>query len=445
MPAVAAPKPIRRPTLLSRRRQFASADAPAASPAPTDQAPTAQAPTEPAATEHAAAEPTATAAEAAPAVTLKPVLLPAAEQAEGWISLFDGQTLFGWSATSQADWRVEDGEIRVGAGDKGLLCTTSRFADYVLRLEFRSEKGTNSGIFLHTTPNPEDPAVDCYELNIAGADNPFPTGSLVYRKKAEGDFESSEWQRFEVTVQGGEVRVDLDGQRILEYTDPAPLRRGHIGLQFNQGNVAFRNLRLRPLGMESLFNGQDLSGWKAYPEMASRFSVNDQGNLHVRDGRGQLETEGSYGDFILQLQCQTHAAGLNSGIFFRCIPGETMNGYECQIQNAIEDNDRSRPVDCGTGGIFRRQNARYVVADDETWFHLTLVADGPHIAAWVNGYAVSDWTDERTANENPRDGLRLEPGTIMIQGHDPTTDISFRELRLAELPPRRAADGGEGG
>jgi hypothetical protein len=86
-----------------------------------------------------------------------------------------------------------------------------------------------------------------------------------------------------------------------------------------------------------------------------------------------------------------------------------------------------------------------VVADDETWFHLTLVADGPHIAAWVNGYAVSDWTDERAANENPRVGLRLEPGTIMIQGHDPTTDISFRELRLAELAPRRAADGGEGG
>jgi hypothetical protein len=113
-----------------------------------------------------------------------------------------------------------------------------------------------------------------------------------------------------------------------------------------------------------------------------------------------------------------------------------MMGYECQIHNGFVDGDRTRPADCGTGGFFRRQDARYVVADDQEWFHLTLLADGPHMAAWVDGYQVSDWTDERPPDENPRRGLRLEPGTIMIQGHDPTTDISFRNLRLAPLKPR---------
>jgi hypothetical protein len=49
---------------------------------------------------------------------------------------------------------------------------------------------------------------------------------------------------------------------------------------------------------------------------------------------------------------------------------------------------------------------------------------------------VTDWTDNRAANENPREGLRTEPGTFIIQGHDPTTDISFRHLRAAELPKR---------
>ena len=44
----------------------------------------------------------------------EPVLLDAKELAEGWISLFDGQTLFGWKAGSKADWRVDDGTIRVG-------------------------------------------------------------------------------------------------------------------------------------------------------------------------------------------------------------------------------------------------------------------------------------------------------------------------------------------
>jgi len=65
-----------------------------------------------------------------------------------------------------------------------------------------------------------------------------------------------------------------------------------------------------------------------------------------------------------------------------------------------------------------------------------LVAAGNHMAAWVNGYPVSDWTDTRAPHENPRQGLRLEPGTLEIQGHDATTDLSFRHLRAAELPAR---------
>lgn len=366
----------------------------------------------------------------------EPVLLAAEELAEGWISLFDGHTLFGWTADSQADWRVEDNSIVVSSGEKGLLHTTTQFADYVLRVEFRAEQGTNSGIFLHTSPQPQDMTTDCYELNIAEADNPFPTGSLVHRQKADAEAPSGQWYAYEVTVDGDRVVVKLNGQQVLDYTDPKPLRRGHIGLQLNTGKVAFRNIRLKPLGMTSLFNGRDLAGWKTYPDMASKFTVTDVGELNVQDGRGQLETEGRYGDFALQLECKTHASSLNSGVFFRCIPGEDMNGYECQIHNGFRDGDRTQPQDCGTGGFFRRQNARRVVADDLTWFHLTLIADGPHMAAWVNGYQVSDWTDDRPPHENPRKGLRLEPGTIMIQGHDPTTNISFRHLQIADWVSR---------
>jgi hypothetical protein len=371
-----------------------------------------------------------------PSVQVPEVPLTEEELAEGWIALFDGQTLFGWRAASQADWRVEDGAIVVSAGEPGLLHTSSQFGDYQLRLDFRSEAGANSGIFLHTPPVPEDPAKDCYELNIADSDNPYPTGSLVGRAKAEGDFDSLDWQSYDVTVMGDSVTIKLDGQQILQYTDSEPLGRGHIGLQFKQGQVAFRNIHLKPLGLDSLFNGQDLTGWVTYPEMDSEFTVTEDGRLHVRDGRGQLETERRFGDFVLRLQCKTHAPELNSGIFFRCIPGDMMMGYECQIHNGFLDGDRTRPKDCGTGGFFRRQDARFVVADDQQWFHLTLIVGGPHMAAWVDGLQVSDWTDERPPDENPRRGLRLEPGTLMIQGHDPTTDISFRELHAAELLSR---------
>jgi hypothetical protein len=58
------------------------------------------------------------------------------------------------------------------------------------------------------------------------------------------------------------------------------------------------------------------------------------------------------------------------------------------------------------------------------------------MAAWVNGIQVSDWTDTRKPHTNPRNGLRTDPGTLQIQGHDPTTDLSFRKLRIQEVPKR---------
>jgi hypothetical protein len=54
----------------------------------------------------------------------------------------------------------------------------------------------------------------------------------------------------------------------------------------------------------------------------------------------------------------------------------------------------------------------------------------------VNGVQVSDWTDTRDPHDNPRQGLRIAPGTLILQGHDPTTDLSFRNLRAAETPKR---------
>lgn len=359
------------------------------------------------------------------------------ELAAGWISLFDGQSLFGWKAHSKADWEVREGAIRVTAGEKGLLCTSVPFDNYELKLDFKAAKDTNSGVFLRTAPvvGMDDITTKCYELNIAPPDNPFPTGSFVGRQKAkEVPERAGEWQTFEVTLDGGKAMVKLNGEEVLTYDDPAPIGRGLIGLQLNSGEVEFKNIKLRPLGLQPIFNGKDLTGWKDHPESKSKFVVKENGELNVTStGRGCIESEQPYGDFILQLECISHAPSLNSGVFFRCIPGEFMNGYESQIHNGFHDGDRSQPVDCGTGGIFRRVNARLVNATDKEWFSKTIIAAGPHVSVWVNGYQVTDWTDERKADKNPRNGLRLEAGTLQIQGHDPTTNLSFRNLRGREI------------
>jgi hypothetical protein len=364
------------------------------------------------------------------------------ELADGWILLFDGETTYGWEAGGKADWKVADGVIAASKGDgtPSLLATTSEFGDYVLKADFRAPADTNSGIFIRTPLKPIDPAMDCYELNIAPRDNPFPTGSIVKRQKATNAKASAvEWNSFEVTATGGHFVVKLNSEQVVDYTDPKPITRGRIGLQHNLGTIEFRDVKLKPLGLKSIFNGKDLTGWTVEKPDAkgkngkSEFSVTADGAINVKDGPGAIESEVKLGDFTLQLEAFSGGDGLNSGIFFRSIPGQHWNGYECQINNAFKDGDRTKPADCGTGGFYRRQNARRVVPSDHEWFHITLIATGNHMATWVNGLQVSDWTDPREPHENPRNGSRKEAGTLQIQGHDPTTNLSFRNLRAVEI------------
>ena len=364
--------------------------------------------------------------------------LSGAELREGWILLFDGESLFGWKPTSHVDWQVHDGVIRATQGDAGLLHTTSQFSDYELRCDFRASPGTNSGIFLRTSPKPTSPTRGCYELNIASPqESKFPSGSFVGRKRGEFSVNDTDWHTYHITAAGGKFRVLLDGKKVLSWEDDQPLGRGYIGLQKNQGSIEFRNIKLRPLGMQSLLTGNNLDRWTIFPDKASTFRVTSRGEIRIQDGPGQLESKGQYGDFVFQSEIFVAGEELNSGIFFRCLPGEFSNGYESQIHNGFEEGDRNRPSNGGTGGIFRRQAARRVVANDRQWFSKTIVCEGSHIAVWVNGYQVTDWTDRRKPDPNPRRGLRREKGTIILQGHDPTTDLLFRNMRAVEMAPRR--------
>lgn len=378
---------------------------------------------------------------AAPTFAAEANKLAPEELADGWISLFDGETLFGWRPNGTAEWKVADGAIVAQADSLSMLTTTSRWVDFVLKLDFRAEKNTKSDIFLRSEPiiwSFFRGLYTAYAVALSGWDD-NPTGSLIDRKTATGgekDAAADKWQTLEITADGAKIRVKLDGREVLDYSDPDPIGRGCISLRLESGRVEFRNIKLKPLGMKSMFNGRDLSGWKTYPELKSVCSVTEKGELRIQNGQGQLESEGLYGDFTMQLDVFINGRGINSGIFFRSIPGEVMNGYESQIHNGFVDGDRAKPADCGTGGIFRRQDARRVVAGEFEWFTKTIHADGPHMAVWVNGYQVSDWTDTRKPDKNPRRGLRLEPGTIIIQGHDPTTDFLFRNLRIAEIAER---------
>jgi len=368
----------------------------------------------------------------------EPELLSREEIESGWVRLFDGRTLFGWKPNSDTKWNVEHGTITADGKTPGLLMTTFELANYELRCDYRLQAGGNSGLFLRSDFAPSDPARDCYEFNMCDTHPEFPTGSLVGRKKVESAIKGDgEWHSLHITLDGPKVAAQFDGQPLIDYEDTSgsPRTIGHIGLQANGGRIEFRNIALRPLGANAIFNGKDLSGWREVPGSKSVFEAVD-GSIHVTDGRGFLETEQTYANFVLQTDARTNGKHLNSGIFFRALAGTEeapSHGYEYQIHNGYGDDDRSKPIDQGTGAIFRRASARWVVADDNDWFTMTLIANGPHFATWVNGHQVVDWTDTRPDHENPRKGRRLKAGHLSLQGHDPTTNLDFRNLRIAEL------------
>ena len=66
-------------------------------------------------------------------------------------------------------------------------------------------------------------------------------------------------------------------------------------------------------------------------------------------------------------------------------------------------------------------------------FALTVIAGGPHLATWVDGHQVTDWVDARPPDDSARRGLRIEPGTLQLQAHDPQTDVEFRSIRVGVL------------
>jgi hypothetical protein len=339
----------------------------------------------------------------------RPNTLTPKEIADGWLLLFDGETTFGWKVDGGAT--VKDGSLILGNGKKTVAYPTTGFG----------------GAFE-------------YKMEVTGP-------GKVSSPRGFSDFEAGpadEW---------GVVAYSQHPGRVSGMASPPGASRTNVGIPDlrpelatapfvidcdGKTALAIRSVKFRPLEAKPLFNGKDLTGWKVFngdpKRTATKFEVTKDGELSAKNGPGDLQTVGQWADFVLQLECKTNGKWLNSGVFFRCIPDQYQNGYEAQIQNGYFGDDRTRPLDYGTGAIYRRVPARKVVSNDNEWFTMTVVANGPHIATWVNGYQTVDWTDDRKASDNPRQGLKTGKGHLSIQGHDSTTDLLFRNIRLVELP-----------
>ncbi len=368
------------------------------------------------------------------------------EAAQGWILLWDGTGSFGWEPVVRSDWKNSENTLGMPPTSFIWLRHRTPFADFTLKVDFRMKTAdADSGIFIRADRE-GDPSRTGYQININNMNEEWSTGSLVFRHKAApgiGKVTVNAWHTYEITAEGDHIVAVLDGQKTVDVRDSAS-RSGYIGLQFIKADeIEFRNLKLRPLGLQPIFNGSDLNGWERVdrPNVPAppEWSVRD-GCIHVEKGPGQLETTAVYADFVLQLQVRANSRDENrhpnSGVFWRGDRGAFWSGYESQIRNEFKAGDRSQPVDFGTGGIYNRQPARYVVSSDNEFFTKTIVARGRHMATWVDGRQVTCFDDDRPEGANARQQARLGPGPISLQAHDPTTNLDFRNLRIAAFPEK---------
>ena len=358
-------------------------------------------------------------------VAATPLAVRAADVAEGnWINLFDGETLFGWTQFGDIGWEAKDGVLSASTGTGGWLATTSQFKDFELTAEVKLDGYGTVGVAVRA-------GLEGHPMDTGGA-------TITVGTPASKDDNGGKWHTVHVRAMGSALEASVDGKPVEV---SASRDKGYVLIEYQRYDQArgkpytlsVQNVKLRPLGLTPIFNGTNLDGWNIIPDLPSKFTVKD-GAINIIDGHGQIETAGTYKDFTLQLDIYSNGEHLNSGVFFRGPVGVFWKGYESQVRNQWEGDDRTKPVDFGTGGNYGNQETRKVVPSDHEWFQKTIVCNGNHAAVWINGYQVSDFYDTRQTTENSdgKSGYVPGPGTIHLQGHDPTTDLSFKNINIQE-------------
>jgi hypothetical protein len=199
------------------------------------------------------------------------------EDSTGWIPLFDGKSLEGWEEHgTKGAWRAHDGLLGCLFGTAGGdLRTKDDFENFDLRLEFKTARLANSGVFLRAKRDDSNPAYSGCEIQILDDFNWEKekhdklkdwqlTGSLYGSVAAAAPgllHPIGEWNSYEILYRNRRIAVALNGRTLYDVDvdkvpgDPPFSSRasgGFIGLQHyscegpaGEDVVTFRNLYVR--------------------------------------------------------------------------------------------------------------------------------------------------------------------------------------------------------
>ncbi len=196
------------------------------------------------------------------AVLFLPAALVSAE--EGWIRLFDGRSFDGWKAVENPDtWKIEDGAL-VCHGPRSHIFYVGKeapFQNFHFKAEVKTLPGSNSGIYFHTQLQESGWPQQGFEaqVNLTHRD-PKKSGSL-YGVVDVGNppAKDNQWHTQEIIVQGTRVVIKINGQTMVDYTEPAgkqpgkgfrrTLEGGTFALQGHDpaSTVYFRNIQVKKL------------------------------------------------------------------------------------------------------------------------------------------------------------------------------------------------------
>jgi hypothetical protein len=207
-----------------------------------------------------------------------------AEKQAGWKLLFDGKDTDGWHSfrkdTVLPGWQVKDGTLAcVDPHHAGDLCTDDKYDWFELQLDYNISPAGNSGILYHVTDKaratwatgPEfqlednEKAADHIRCGWLYALYQPPidpkTGKTLDATKPVG-----QWNHIRLLVTPEKCEHDINGVKYFEYVlhsddfnqrvakskfhsmpDFAKSDIGYIALQGDHGQVAFRNIKIRPI------------------------------------------------------------------------------------------------------------------------------------------------------------------------------------------------------
>jgi hypothetical protein len=169
----------------------------------------------------------------------------------GFVALFDGKSLNGWSPLGDANWRIEDGAIVADKASKiSYLVSKDTWSNFQIKAEFWVDADANSGVFIRCTDPKDVSSKTAYEVNIFDKrpDPSFGTGAIVGVAKAATVLKAADkWNTYEIEAADQKFTVTLNGTKTVDGASDGKFPAGHVALQYGSGVVKFRKVEIKKL------------------------------------------------------------------------------------------------------------------------------------------------------------------------------------------------------